>query len=43
MDLLLWVALGLSLGWAGAWLILGRQVQKQSALEKKLDNLESTD
>lgn len=43
MSLLLWVTLGVCLGWAGVWWVLGRQVQKQGALEKKLDHLESTD
>jgi hypothetical protein len=43
MGLLAWVALGLSIGWVGLWVVLGRQVQKQSMLEKKVKDLESTD
>jgi hypothetical protein len=43
MNLLLWVALGLSVGWAGLWLVLGRQVQRQGELEKKIEKMESRD
>lgn len=43
MNMLLWVALGLCLGWAALWVLLARQVHKQNALEKKLADLESTD
>lgn len=42
MNMLLWVAIGLCIGWAALWAWLARQAQKQSALEKKLAELEST-
>ncbi len=41
--LMMWVAIGLSLGWAALWALLARQAQKQNVLEKKLTELESTD
>jgi hypothetical protein len=43
MNVLLWVAIGLGVGWAALWTLLAWQARRQSTLEKKLDNLESTD
>ena len=40
MNPLVIVAVVLCLGWAGLWLMLGRQVRRQRELAKKIEELE---
>ena len=40
MTLLHMVALALSVGWLGLWIVLGRQVRRQRDLVEKIEELE---